>query len=101
MLQSTLEDLLSNTYKWLFIHNKFQIFTWSDHNYLSNIRVVNLEELTNKYFPSKSYDDKYINIVEFGYCFQCDPEFHEFLLNRPKPNIKHHRKRSPHYRYIR
>lgn len=88
MRQTNLGDILSNTLRWLIIPEKSHIFTLSEQSYFGNIKIVSLEELADRYFSPESYDTKILDMINRGYCLQSDPKFHDFILNRPKPNAR-------------
>jgi hypothetical protein len=100
MLQTNLGDIISNVLRWLILPEKTICYNMSEQGYFGKYKIVSLKEPANRNSSSESYFKNVFNIVDQSYCLQCDPRFHDFLLNLPKPNIKYHRKRSSYYRYI-
>ena len=68
---------------------------FSKRLYSNYIKSVSIEEVTTRI---ERANPKY-RVKEKRHLI-FDDNFQEFFFNRPQPDVKYHRKRSPNYRYI-
>ena len=96
MISSNLFDVLGYVFEWFSASGVFDLLN-IEQKYHDNLRIVTSEELA-RMFSSIEPETKYF--VNSQTCLHRDPEFQEFLMNRPHFHVKYHRKRSDRYNYI-